>query len=235
MRKSPSLGQIDNRSLRDQVLDSLRTAIVNGELKPGDTLIETDLAAQLGVSRGPLREAINILNVEGLVETIPYHGTKVRKLRREDIEELYSVRGMMEVFAINHIVAAGPEQIETTTKTLRTICVEMAAAAAKGSLAEVNHVDRRFHDTLIEHCGNSLLGLLWGSVTLRVQQVMSLRNEHKGDLHQIAQNHSAIVTAIANANADEAIRLLYEHIGSIGDFIAETWEETDSQTEEIES
>ena len=96
MSKTTSLGQIENKSLRDQVLDSIRSAVVNGELKPGDTLVETELATQLGVSRAPLREAINVLNMEGLLETVPYHGTKVKKLVRKDIEELYSVRSMME-------------------------------------------------------------------------------------------------------------------------------------------
>ena len=93
---APSLTQIHNRPLRDHVLDMLHSAIVNGELKPGQLLIEADLAAQLGVSRAPLREAINILSTEGLVEIIPYHATSVKKLSRKDIEELYSVRSLME-------------------------------------------------------------------------------------------------------------------------------------------
>lgn len=227
MAKITSLGQIDNKSLRERVLDSLRTAIINGELKPGDTLIETDLAAQLGISRAPLREAINILSVEGLVETIPYHGTKVRKLARKDIEELYSVRSMMEVFAIERIIAAGPDRVDEAVTALRRICDEMMGAAREGSMTDVNSIDRRFHNALIEHSGNNLLFMLWNSVTLRVQQVMSLRNKKTGDLQQIARNHLTIVDAIARLDTAEAIRLICEHIGISADLIAEGWEEVD--------
>ncbi|MEL7235992.1 MAG: GntR family transcriptional regulator, partial [Chloroflexota bacterium] len=101
-----SLRQVETRSLGERVLDTLRAAIINGELKPGEILVETELAAQLGVSRAPLREAIRILNVEGLLQTVAYHGTTVKKLSRKDIEELYSVRGMIEVFAIRQIIVS---------------------------------------------------------------------------------------------------------------------------------
>ena len=76
----PSLTQITNKPLREQVLDALRDAIIQGEFKPGQPLVETELAAQLGVSRAPIREALQVLNSEGLLETIPYHGTTVRRL-----------------------------------------------------------------------------------------------------------------------------------------------------------
>ena len=129
--------------MRERVLNSLRSAIVNGELKPGDPIIETELAAQLGVSRAPLREAINILNVEGLLETVPYHGTTVKPLSRTDIEDLYSVRSMMEVFAIRRIIESGNAQ--DAADALRVTCMAMATASKKDSLIEVNRLDREFH------------------------------------------------------------------------------------------
>lgn len=227
MTKNTALGQIDNKSLRDRVLDSLRTAIINGELRPGDTLIETDLAAKMGVSRAPLREAFNILSAEGLVETVPYHGTTVRKLVRKDIEDLYSVRSMMEVFAIERIIDAGQGCIDEAVSVLVSICDEMMEAARQGSMVDVNRIDRQFHNALIIHSDNALLLMLWSSVTLRVQQVMSLRNKKTGDLQQIARNHLAIVDAIARSDTPEATRLICAHIGMSGDLIAEGWEEAD--------
>ncbi len=76
------LGQIHNKSLREHVLDMLHTAIINGELKPGQILVEADQVGQLGGSRAPVREAINILATQGLVAVVPYHGTTVKKLSR---------------------------------------------------------------------------------------------------------------------------------------------------------
>ena len=105
-QRRSSLNQITNKPLREQVLDALRDAIVHGELKPGQPIVENDLAAQLGISRAPIREALQILNSEGLLETIPYHGTTVRALTRCDIEELYSLRSVLEAFAVSRIVTA---------------------------------------------------------------------------------------------------------------------------------
>ncbi|MGV2434584.1 MAG UNVERIFIED_CONTAM: GntR family transcriptional regulator [Anaerolineae bacterium] len=79
MSESFQFNQISTKSLRERILDALRSAILSGELKPGQALVETDLAAQLGVSRAPLREAIQILNTEGLVTVVPYHGTTVNQ------------------------------------------------------------------------------------------------------------------------------------------------------------
>ncbi len=219
----PSLAQIQNKPLRDHVLDMLHTAIVNGELKPGHTLDEAELAAQLGVSRAPLREAINILSTQGLVEVVPYHGTTVKTLSRKDIEELYSVRSMMEEFAIKHIILTA--NTSAVVADLRMICAEMLEAAEAGDLRAVNQIDRYFHDTLVASSGNDLLVMLWSTVSLRVRQVMSLRNRSKGDLHQIARNHIVIVDVIERRAVDEAVRLIHDHIGLTGDFIAEHWDD----------
>jgi DNA-binding GntR family transcriptional regulator len=223
MTKPSSFSQIENKPLRERVLDSLRNAIVNGELKPGEAVVETELAAQLGVSRAPLREAINVLNMEGLLETIPYHGTTVKQLSRKDIEDLYSVRSMMEVFAVRHIIEH--DKTEVTVTLLRASCKAMLKAAENNDLSTLNRLDRAFHNALIESSENEMLLMLWNSVTLRVQQVMSLSNELKGDLLLIARNHQIIVDALAEADVDESTRLIDEHIRASGNSIAASWED----------
>ncbi|MEO0560815.1 MAG: FCD domain-containing protein, partial [Chloroflexota bacterium] len=77
---------------------------------------------------------------------------------------------------------------------------------------------------------NSLLVMLWGNVTLRVQQVMSLRNEVKGDLHQIARNHETIVNAIEAGDVQLAVQLIHDHIGASGDLMAEMWQEEEEHS-----
>jgi DNA-binding GntR family transcriptional regulator len=217
-----SLAQIHNKSLREHVLEMLRAAIVNGELKPGQTLVEAELAAQLGVSRAPLREAMNILGSEGLLEVVPYHGSTVKKLARKDIEELFAVRSMMEVFSIRSIIAA--ESTAEIVEKMRAICCEMEQAADEGDLGAINQLDRHFHDTLVASGGNDLLLLLWGTVSMRVRQVMSLRNRKKGDLHGIARNHHTIVDLIVSQDIEAAVKEITLHIGISGDVIAEAWE-----------
>lgn len=225
--KAAPLSQIDNKPLRERVLDSLREAIVAGDLKPGQPLLENDLAAQLGVSRAPLREAFQILSHEGLVETIAYRGTVVRKLTRQDIEELYSLRCVFEQFAIRRIIAANnPEDVAL----LREIFEAMLLAAESGDLKEVNQIDRQFHDTLIDLSRHQLLHQAWSMVTLRVRQVMALRNRRNSVLTQIAYNHVPIIDAIEARDEEQAKLLIQEHVVSARDLIVEMWDDGDEST-----
>ena len=216
-----SLNHIDNKPLRDRVLDALRDAIVSAELKPGEPLIELELSAQLGVSRAPLREAIQILSREGLVETIPYRGAIVRNLSRRDIEELYSLRSVLESFAVQRIIERN--DAEQVTR-LRAVFESMLTAAQGGDLKAVNNIDREFHDTLIELSDHNLLVMTWSSVSMRVRQVMALRNRRNSDITRIAYNHLPIIEAIQKANEAEALRLIREHVASSGDLLAENWD-----------
>lgn len=217
----PNLPQIKNLSIREQTLSTLREAILTGELKPGQTLTETDLSNQLGVSRAPIRESLRILNSEGLIETIPYHGTTVRRLTKTDIEEIYSMRIQLETFAVEHIIHANnPEHIAW----LRDNYEQMVAAGERRDIKTVNVLDRDFHDALIEMSGHSLLQSMWLMVAMKVRQVMALVNRRNTDLTQIARNHLPLIDAIENGDLAQAKEYLKEHISSAGDLIAEDWQ-----------
>lgn len=216
----PNLPQIKNTSIREQTVDTLRDAILTGELKPGQTLTETVLSEQLGVSRAPVREALRILNTENLVETIPYHGTTVRRLTKTDIEEIYSMRSLLEVFAVEQIVKAkNPEHIIW----LRQNYEQMIEAGNRNDINTVNELDRSFHDQLIGMSGNSLLVSIWQTVAMKVRQVMALVNRRNSDLTQIARNHLPLIDAIEAGDLVTAKALLHTHIASAGDLIAEDW------------
>ncbi len=216
------LHQIENKSRRERIIELLREAIVSGELKPGEALIETEIAAQLGVSRAPLREALQSLSREGLVEALPYRGTIVRNLSRADIEELYSFRALLESFALRRIIEIGdPAHVAL----LRGYFDAMLDAAKRDDMRAVNDSDRGFHDALIELSGHRLLQESWQTVSLRVRQVMALRNRRNRDLTKVAYNHIPIIDAIAESDVARAEKLLHEHIASAGDLIAEMWED----------
>lgn len=223
-----TLNHIENRSLRDRVLDALREAIITGELKPGQQLVETELATSLGVSRAPLREALQILSAEGLAETIPYHGTMVRRLTKADIEELYSLRSVLETFAIRRIL----DQHDPQQAVLLRECFErMLAAAEAGDLKHVNQIDREFHDTLIELSEHSLLLTSWSVVSMRVRQVMALLNRRNSNLKQIAYNHVPIIEAIEANDVETAVQLVAKHVAASGELIAEGWPEDEPQAD----
>ena len=215
--------RIDSKSLKARVQEQLRAAIVSGEFKPGQPLVGGELANELGVSNATIREAIQALSVEGLVRTVPYHVPTVNQLSRKDIEDIFSVRGMLEAFAVRRILIS--DQLLTVVQELLECCDEMMQAADSGNLQELNRIDRHFHQILIDYSDNELLMMFWNSVSQRVQQVMSLRNQQKGNMHQIARNHREIVDAIEREDEDESVRLVSEHVGSLGDAIADDWNE----------
>ena len=207
--------------LRDRVIKVLRDAIVNGELVPGQALVGTELANQIGVSQATLRDAIYALSLEGLVETVAYHVSTVKTLSKKDVEDLFSVRSMLESYAIRQIVATG--QANAAVSELYAICDTMEGAAEQDSLTDLNRIDRRFHDTLIEFSGNQLLGVLWNSVEQRVQQALSLSNQQQGNLRQIVLNHREIAQVIENGDAEAAVHLMNRHISFVADEICDNW------------
>ena len=217
----PALGQLQNKSLREHVVDVLHEAILSGDLRPGQPLIETELAAQLGVSRAPLREAIQILNSEGLVETIPRRGTRVRSLDRKDIVELYSLRGVLEALAIRCII---DQSDPCDLRRLEAICERMLRAANDGRIRKLNELDLSFHDTLITMSGHSLLLTTWNLVALRVRRVMTLRNMRNSDIRLVAYSHLPILEAIRDRDEARAIEAIQAHVATGGDLIAEDWE-----------
>jgi DNA-binding GntR family transcriptional regulator len=215
------LGTLQNKPLRERVVEILRDAILSAELKPGQALIETELAAQLGISRAPLREALQQLNAEGLIEMVPYHGASVKSLTLSDIEELYSLRMLLETFAARRIIERNDA---AAAATLRDVFERMLAASETGDVRQVSVIDREFHDALISLSEHSLLQSTWSVVSLRVRQVMALRNRRNSDIRQIAYNHLPIIEAIEQQNSAEAVRLLETHIASAGDLVAEGWD-----------
>ncbi len=218
----PNLPQIKNLSIREQSLDTLREAILSGELKPGQALTEMDLSRQLGVSRAPIREALRILNSEGLVETIPYHGTKVSRLTKDDIEEIYGMRILLESYALERVMAAGePKRFQQ----LRSLVAEMVSAGDRDDLSAVNALDRDFHDALIAMSRQHLLATMWQTVAMKVRQVMALVNRRNTDLTQIARNHLPLLDAMEAGNLARAQEILRGHIATAGELIAEDWVE----------
>lgn len=212
------LDSIANPPLRSRVADRLRDAILRGELRPGQTLTEVAVAQQLQVSRAPVREAFRSLSEEGLLETVPYKGTRVRALSRTDIEETYSLRGQLEAFAITRTVERG-DRVDFAE--LERLCGQMQNLAAAGDLAGLNEADERFHKTIIELADHALLLSVWSTLALRVRQIMALRNRQNDNLAEVALNHPPIVTALKAGDLDGALSHIARHVASAADLSLE--------------
>ena len=197
---------IENVPLRVQVANRLRKAILSGRMLPGAALVETALAEKMNVSRAPIREAIQILENDGLVETIAYKGKRVKPLTAREVAETYSLREVFEVMAVRLILENG-----APLDTLRTHCDEMTAAAEADNFEALVVADEAFHHALIRLADHNLLLTSWKNLYLRIHQIMALRNRDERNLTEVAGNHLPIVQALADGNADRAINLISEH------------------------
>ena len=201
--------KIDNQPLRLVVADMLRTAIINGQIKPGTPIVETTLAEQLNVSRAPVREAIQTLEADGLIENVPYKGKRVKPLTAKSVEEVYSLREQFEAFAIRRIV-----ETDADVSLLHVHVAAMFAAAETRDFTALMSADEAFHRTLIERANHDLMLTLWDNLFLRIRQIMALRNSANRDLRAVARNHPPIVAALERKDMILAISLISDHTRS---------------------
>lgn len=230
--ETPNLGGIHSKSLRAQVLSRLRDAILEGEFKPGQPLNESLIATELGVSRAPLREALQTLQAEGLVELVPYRHATVRALTKSDLEELYSLRSELEIFAIRRFMAL-PER--PSVQPLRLLFEVMAKAAADQDVKGVNDADLAFHEMLIRLSGHKLLLSMWQNLAQRVRMIVALRNRQNRDYAQVALNHIPIIDALDRGDEAKAAKLLRAHIATAADLSIATWQYAEDKQTELKS
>lgn len=220
MTKTPQFENMGASPIAQRVQEALRRAILNGSLRPGMQLIETELAEQMQISRAPLREAFQRLEESGLIERIPYRGAFVTGLTERAILELYGLRTVLELYALRLMIAQPHgDQIEQ----LESIMNEMRLAAATGNTAEVNAIDIRFHRTLIQLANHRLLEQTWHAQESNIWRTLSLRNLMNEDMRIIAENHRPIVDAIAAGDLQRAEQALRVHIEVSGEEIVRDW------------
>lgn len=203
--------QLGTELLEAKVLDMLRTAIQNNELKPGQRLVEEEIARKMGVSRVPVRQAIHILERDGLVVTEPHRGASVVDLSDQDIEEIYGLRTALEMYAIGLAVSKAQEK---DIDALQSIVDEMRKQASEDVSPDQNQLDLKFHQTVCELSGNHKLVEAWERLSTQVRMVLALKNLVYNDAQTIPQGHQRVVDAIRQRDAAAAQQILAEHIAA---------------------
>lgn len=223
---APVISGVDTRPLRQQIADTLQGAILDGELPPGTPLIEAEIAEKLGVSRAPVREALQLLVRVDLVETVAYRGTRVRHLTAKDVEEVYSLRTALEACALKRAMGRDREGLAEALHASRD---DMATVAARGDWSTLAREDARFHELIVSHADHSLLAQTWRNLQLRVRQIMALRNLQNDDSMEIFYRHAPIVEAIDSGDVAAAVAALEAHIATAAELVLE---EPDSNSQE---
>src|SRR3712207_1131819 len=206
------LERLEPRALSRRIVEQLKRVIIAGEMRPGDRVLETDLADQLGVSRGPVREAFRQLEQEGLLVSYPHRGTFVASVPEDEIEEVYALRAQIEVYAARRVVARRPEE---AARALQEIVDAMDAAARAGDLPELADRDLQFHDTLLALSGYQGLHRIWRSMDGLVRARTYARLAAMDDPEFVARTaniHQPIVDAIRTGDADAAEAAVAGHI-----------------------
>lgn len=189
-RNAVSLGRITQRTTPNSVAHVLRTAILDGTLKPGSQLRETHLATDLGVSRAPLREALSILAEEGLIEKIPYRGAFVAEVSADGMAEIASLRKRLEPYAIE---LALPRLSGSGRVTVTRALEDMAIGADNHDPAATIHAHMNFHRAFYELSGHKLLLELWRSWEAQLQLFFSADHQVFANLHDVVTEHERLL------------------------------------------
>ena len=202
---------------REEIRNAIREAIFSGELNPGDRIIETYWAKELGVSQGPVREAIRDLEAMGLVETVPFKGSRVRTLTEKDVRDNYSVRICLESKSIRDaITQLDDEQMAELTERLRSILHEMDDCANRGDLRQFTDCDTAFHRAIIDATGNQVLRKLWEQCNMRNWFRFSALTDATS-LRQLQSGHQQILEAICARDVKTATSMLEDHLTGLMD------------------
>ena len=204
-----STAPLENRTLRQQVADHLREEILSARLAPGAELGEVALARSLGISRGPLREALGQLAAEGLVTIVPRRGAVVKRLTRQEFIEAYEVREALESLAIKLAV---PRLSEADKAELHRMCEQMERAGQSNDPDRFFDLNRQFHARLVRASGNSKLEEVHSQLVAQMGRLMKQSVQLRGGVEQSAAEHRAILAAVDAGDPERAAQLLEEHI-----------------------
>ncbi|MCX6031535.1 MAG: GntR family transcriptional regulator [Chloroflexi bacterium] len=199
------------RTLSDEVVERLRRAIIGGHLAPDEQLRENLLAESMGVSRGPIREALSRLEREGLVINRPNGRSFVARLSRQDVEEVYSLRQVLERLAVGYVCQkAGPAE----WAEMQAVVDEMTARIAQGiTEQEAAELDLRFHDILYRAAGHQRLLGYWTTLRPQIYVFLLSRNVASSDFRDSAvEGHQVILDAIKARDEARAQALIEGHL-----------------------
>jgi DNA-binding GntR family transcriptional regulator len=217
---------LKRENLRDAVIRLIEEALLMGELSPSSRIVEAELARQAGISRGPVREAIQQLVGEGVLVQYPSRGTFVVQWTPQAVEEAYTLRAVLERLAIQEAAKrATPEDIAQ----LQAIVDEMAVHARDGDNRALVRLDVRFHEHLYALSGHSLLQEVLARLRRRLYALMGMDEGYMLHKDEMARDHQRIVDALRAGDPALAGEVISAHILAVG---AEVVEQVRRRTEE---
>jgi len=204
---------IEKRSLAEQVYRHIKRMILSGELPTGERIPEENIAAEFGVSRTPVREALHRLAVLGLINIKPRSYAEVVKINTDEADQIAAVRGQLEILAVRLLAEKATEEDGKALKKAAKDCVELLA---QGNIAGFFEKDSEFHLEIARRCGNRYLVELMEQLDPKVQLFRLARCTTAKKIKANAMFHDKIVEAVCRNNVPAAVKLIEQHVRGIG-------------------
>jgi DNA-binding GntR family transcriptional regulator len=201
--------QLQSVSLRQQAREALRTRIVLGQIEPGRVESVINVAAELGVSITPVREAVMDLANLGMVEIIRNRGFRVPVLTDHDLEEIFRLRTLLEVPAMVELAGLADR---APVAQFRQLAEQLTDAAREGDLVSFLDLDRQFHLGLLELLGNRRLVAMVGQLRDQARMEGLQKLADQGELTQSGEEHVAIVDAVTSGDGELTAELVRKHL-----------------------
>ncbi len=216
MAGRPEVGPLKRRRLVDEVTQTLRDAILNGRFLAGTRLRQADLAAQLAISRTPIREALGRLQQEGLIELLPGGGVRVALLNLTEAVELYDLREVLDGLAAR---LAGHRAADGALGRIQKALGRMAQCLERKDPNQWFGAHVAFHDEILQASGNKRLQGLSAVVRLSIRHFHPLLLKTENRLEDAYREHRGIYEAIAAHDAEAAERFARAHIANAKDIV----------------
>jgi DNA-binding GntR family transcriptional regulator len=197
------------QSINYSVYSALRRAIFDGDLQDGDRIVEAEVSRRLGISRAPIREALQSLRQAGLVEHEPRRGWYVIGLGPDDMWDVYLIRASIEALAARRVVTQMSSQLQSQ---LQALIAQMATAAEQGNPDALAAYDVQFHGLVIQHGGSHQLQRIWYQLHPQDWTIMSVLKLTEVPLPEMAQRHQAVLDALVSGDPDWAEAVIRRHI-----------------------
>jgi DNA-binding GntR family transcriptional regulator len=206
------LQELQSVRLSSSAYTAIRDAISSVALPPGTLISEADLAAQLSISKTPIRHALIRLEQEGLVVTIPFKGTYVAAISESDAEDLTELRSALEVAALRLAMRrASPAELEGLAGLAHAAADDEKAGLHGEAIREIAD----FHVRLVELCRNRWIIQAHASVQGPLGRIRAMSGSIPGSVNRSAEEHGAVVALMKSGHADEAARALQVHLQNV--------------------
>jgi DNA-binding GntR family transcriptional regulator len=192
----PVLGMVRSPSLADQAADAIVTGVSAGALKPGQRLVEAELANMLNMSRVPLREALKILEAQGIVESIPHRGTRIAKFDEARVNQICEARVALERIAFTYAAPIYRNDRELFER-LDKIIANMERAADRLEWIDVSKADLSFHREICHASGNRIVETLWETLARHVFIIFGSEIRDERDAKVMGPQHRRLRDLLA--------------------------------------